>query len=93
MITTNGIDGKRKRGGGKFPNEKGLRGSEAKDKNDPFKPPEKSQKKLVQEFIDEIDRLEIRYEGCNYADMWLINKKRLIAVRDHLAKPALFDDI
>jgi allantoicase len=48
----------------------------------------------IAKFIDRIDRLEKRYKGdliARYADTWLVPKEELIAVRDHLTKPGLFD--
>jgi hypothetical protein len=44
---------------------------------------------VQQRFIDRIDRLEARYK---YATSWLMDRELLIAVRDEIKQPDLFDE-
>lgn len=49
--------------------------AEQRDKPDP-----------VERFIAQIEHLEKRYKGHNYADAWLMRRDVLIAVRDELKR-------
>lgn len=49
-------------------------------------------KEEVEKFIARIDRLEKRYNGDKYATAWLVPKEELIAVRDSITKPTLFEN-
>lgn len=48
----------------------------------------------IDNFISRVDRLEQRFEGDEigkYIDEWLMPKDLLIAIRNHLKAPGLFD--
>lgn len=65
----------------------------AQNRGGPASPPKLSQKELIAKFIARVDRLERRYEGDKFADMWLVPKDELIAVRDSIVRPGLFDSV
>lgn len=43
----------------------------------------------IEKFIGRIEHLEKRYKGIKHADMWLVPREELIAVRDELRQPGL----
>jgi hypothetical protein len=45
-----------------------------------------------QRFIDRIDKLGARYKNDKYATSWLMDRELLIAVRDEIKQPDLFDE-
>lgn len=52
---------------------------------------EASQGELVAAFLARIARLEMRYAHDPYATKWMVSKAELLAVRDMIEKPGLFD--
>lgn len=72
----------RRRKGGKFQNEKGMRG---------HRKPKYKGERSVAAFCLRVNRLEIRAKDLPFADTFLVPLNELIAVRDYIERPTLFD--